>query len=103
MTAIASTLRDCYTLLGVGPKASFHEVKASYRVLARRYHPDLNPNDQTCEEHFKAINAAYEMLSQWFSEVQPQISSSSPAQRMVVPNAAYNAFVDGLMGFTNQR
>lgn len=99
---MSPTLWNCCTLLGVSPKASLHEVKAAYRSLARRYHPDLNPNDRASEENFKAINAAYEMLCQWFGEVQPKPTSSS-SQRTVVPNAAYNAFVDGLMGFTNQR
>lgn len=99
MAAIAHTLRDCYTLLGVSPKASFDEVKTSYRVLARRYHPDLNPNDQTSEEHFKAINAAYELLCDQFNSVQPAQEANS-AKQTGVPNAAYNAFVEGLMGFT---
>jgi preprotein translocase subunit Sec63 len=101
MAVIASTLRDCCNLLGVSPKASLHEVKAAYRSLARRYHPDLNPNDRASEENFKAINAAYEMLCQGLGEVQAK--PSSPPHRTVVPNATYNAFIDGLMGFTYQR
>lgn len=92
-------LRDCCTLLGVSSKASLQEVKSAYRSLARRYHPDLNPNDRASEENFKAINAAYELLCQTLSEVQPQPTP----QQTVVPNATYNIFVDGLMGFTHQR
>ena len=49
-----------YDILGVSPNASLDEIKKAYRSLANIYHPDINP--QT-EEKFKAINLAYETLS----------------------------------------
>ncbi len=55
--------KDFYGILGVGKKATADEIKAAYRKLARKYHPDLNPGDKTSEEKFKEINEAYAVLS----------------------------------------
>jgi tetratricopeptide (TPR) repeat protein len=55
-------LADCYRLLGLRSGASFAEIKASYRRLARRYHPDVNPNDQQAKEKFIQITSAYKFL-----------------------------------------
>ena len=54
---------DYYNVLGIGKKASPSEVKKAYRNLARKYHPDLNPNDREAELKFKQINEAHEVLS----------------------------------------
>ncbi len=54
---------DPYKILGVAPTASAEEIRSAYRKLAKRYHPDLNPGDAAAEERFKAISAAYELLS----------------------------------------
>ena len=54
--------KDYYKVLGVGKDASQKEIKAAYRKLARKYHPDLNPGDKTAEERFKEINEANEVL-----------------------------------------
>ena len=54
---------DYYKVLGVDKNASEAEIKKAYKKLARKYHPDLNPNDQTAEEKFKQINEANEVLS----------------------------------------
>lgn len=55
--------RDYYKTLGVDKKASQDEIKKAYRKLAKRYHPDKNPNDPSAEARFKDINEAYEVLS----------------------------------------
>jgi curved DNA-binding protein len=54
---------DYYTVLGVGRKATTEEIKKAYRKLARKHHPDLNPNDKEAERKFKEINEANEVLS----------------------------------------
>jgi molecular chaperone DnaJ len=54
---------DLYELLGLARGATLIEIKRSYRRLARKYHPDINPGDHTAEAHFKDIALAYETLS----------------------------------------
>jgi curved DNA-binding protein len=54
---------DYYKILEVDKKATEAEIKKAYRKLARKYHPDLNPNDKEAERKFKEINEANEVLS----------------------------------------
>lgn len=53
---------DYYQVLGVDKKASQEDIKKAFRKLARKYHPDLNPNDATAKDKFQAINEANEVL-----------------------------------------
>ena len=55
-------MNDPYSVLGVSPNASDEEVKAAYRRLAKKYHPDLNPGDETAARKMNEINAAYDQI-----------------------------------------
>ena len=55
--------RDYYTVLGIPHNATDKEVRAAYRRLARKYHPDVNPGQAEAENRFKEINEAHEVLS----------------------------------------
>ncbi len=55
--------KNYYETLGVEKNASADEIKSAYRRLAKKYHPDLNPNNAEAAEKFKEINEAYETLS----------------------------------------
>src|SRR3954454_2078021 len=54
--------KDYYSALGVAKTASQKEIKAAYRKLARKHHPDVNQGDTSAEGRFKEINEAYEVL-----------------------------------------
>lgn len=54
---------DYYKVLGVDKTATETDIKKAYRKLARKYHPDLNPNDKEAEQKFKELNEANEVLS----------------------------------------
>jgi len=55
--------KDYYNTLGVKRNASEKDIKAAFRKLARKHHPDVNPNDKASEARFKEISEAYEVLS----------------------------------------
>ena len=55
--------RDYYEVLGVDKSASADDIKKAYRKKAKEFHPDLHPGDRECEQKFKEVNEAYEVLS----------------------------------------
>ncbi len=57
-----ATRPDYYKTLGVDKKATPEDIKKAYRVLARKYHPDRNPDDKRAEERFKEISQAHDVL-----------------------------------------
>jgi curved DNA-binding protein len=57
------TFVDYYKILGIDKTATSKDIKNAYRKLARKYHPDLNPNDKDAKKNFQQINEANEVLS----------------------------------------
>lgn len=55
--------QDYYKTLGIAKDATEKDIKTAYRKLARKLHPDVNPNDKSAEQKFKQVNEAYEVLS----------------------------------------
>src|SRR5437868_9713225 len=55
--------KDYYQILGVNKNSSDEEIKKAYRKLARKLHPDLNPNDKEAHKKFQQVNEANEVLS----------------------------------------
>ena len=60
---MAVAYRDYYKTLGISKNATEKEIKAAYRKLARKHHPDMNPGNKQAEARFKEINEAHEVLS----------------------------------------
>ena len=67
-------MRDPYEVLGVSRGASDDEIKKAYRAKCKRWHPDLNPNDPTAEEHFKEVQAAYDAITK--GDTGPQMGGN---------------------------
>ncbi len=61
-TSMSVEYKDYYKILGVDKKAPKEEISKAFKKLARKYHPDLNPDDKVAESKFKEINEAHEVL-----------------------------------------
>lgn len=70
-------LADCYQVLELSTSASFDEIRASYRRLARQYHPDINPNDRQAKDKFIALTEAYKILTSMMQDEPTQKSSDA--------------------------
>ena len=55
-------ISDPYKVLGVSPDASDEEIQKAYRRLVKKYHPDVNPGDESAEKKMREINAAYDQI-----------------------------------------
>jgi DnaJ-class molecular chaperone len=102
-------MADPYEILGVRRDESAEAIRKAYRKLAKRYHPDLNPNDKSAAERFKTINAAYDILSdpekrarydrgEIDAEGHETAAAHGPAWRQYAGAEAYGA--GGGQGFT---
>ncbi len=80
-----ATRPDYYKTLGVDKRASAEEIKKAYRKLARKYHPDTNPDDKSAEARFKEISQAHDVLGdpekrkQYDSGTGPFTTGAGPA------------------------
>src|SRR5688500_9253738 len=75
-------LQDFYKILGISENASAGEIKATFRRLALKYHPDKNPGDKEAMEVFSAIHTAYAILSN--PEKRRGYDSKRPGKRKVI-------------------
>ncbi|MBI2384409.1 MAG: J domain-containing protein [Elusimicrobia bacterium] len=86
--------KDCYEILGVPPDAKPEEIKAAYRTLALRRHPDLNAGDPRAGERFMRIQAAYETLGNPYRRARYDLGRSwrrsavSDASKRVPPRGS---------------
>ncbi len=78
--------RDAYEILGVAKDVTDADLKKAYRKLARKYHPDVNPDDQEAEKKFKEISAAYDILSN--PEKRAEFDQMGAAAYYASPEAA---------------
>lgn len=83
-------MRDLYEILGVNKNCSKAELKSAYRKLAKKYHPDVNPDDKEAEENFKEVNFAYEILS----------DDSRRQKYDTYGEASFNSNASGASGFS---
>jgi curved DNA-binding protein len=60
---MSTDFKDYYSILDITKNASAEDIKKSYRRLARKYHPDMNPGDKAAENRFKEVTEAYEVLA----------------------------------------
>jgi molecular chaperone DnaJ len=92
--------KDYYEILGVARTATQDEIKAAYRKLALKYHPDRNPNNKEAEEKFKEATEAYEVLSDAQKRAQyDQFGTNFTGLGGAESTATMEEIFEGLSGF----
>jgi DnaJ-class molecular chaperone len=96
--------KDYYATLGMAKTATEKEIKAAYRKLARKHHPDVNPGDKGAETRFKEINEAYEVLGdpekrRKYDELGANWRMYEQAQQQGQPFPGGSPFGGGFGGF----
>ena len=86
--------KDPYTVLGVDRNASEAEIKKAYRALAKKYHPDNNPNDPVAAEKMKEINAAYDQIQNPSAYQQQQTYNNPYSNYSSYSNQQFYGFND---------
>ena len=96
--------KDFYATLGVSKDATADEIKKSYRKLARKYHPDANPDDTSAEQRFKEITEANTVLSdpQQRQEYDQLRTMGAGGARFSAPGAGQGGFDDIFSGLFGQ-
>ncbi|MEE8662293.1 MAG: J domain-containing protein [Acetobacter sp.] len=98
------SVRDPYQVLGVSKTASQDDIRKAYRKLARKWHPDLNPDDKDAEAKFKELNTANDLLSDEekrgrFDRGEIDASGQERAPHGFGGAGGYRDFADGASGF----
>lgn len=100
-------MTDPYVSLGVSRSATNNEIKAAFKKLARKHHPDLNPDDKGAEEKFKEISAAHDLLKDAEQRRRFDAGEIDATGAQKPQERFYRDFVDGYAthaaqdGFTN--
>lgn len=87
-----------YDILGVAKDASDTDIKSAYRKLAKKYHPDLHPDDKTADAKFKELNAANDLLSDKTKRAafdRGEVDMNGQPQRQQRQQRSYRDFADG--------
>src|SRR6516162_5442077 len=87
-----------YEVLGVKPDASADEIGTVYRKLAKQFHPDLNPGKPEAEERFKAVSAAYDLLSDPEKRARYDRGEIDESGAERPPRSYYRSYAEGAAG-----
>ena len=87
---------DPYKVLGVSPNATDEEIKQAYRRLAKKYHPDLNPDDKEAARKMQEVNAAYEQIK------NPEKAQQAGGYGSAGGYGGYGGYYDPFGGYRQQ-
>lgn len=84
---VTTTTEDLYAVLGVSKDASQEQIRQQYRVLVKKYHPDLHPGDKNAEAMMEQVNEAYDVLGNEEQRRTYDMEQSSPFERASAQSA----------------